>query len=151
MTHLLGVAGRTFLRTSLVAFLAFAPGLLNAPDYAQAVAIATAASIAALDAGFRALRYLVPALSEAMTDKLGVPKAFTEVVFTAVQTVLAGFITLTLTVLAAPDMDAARAAGVAGLLAIGTALARLLQGFLTNGEVPAPDVGLPGPGVDPPA
>jgi hypothetical protein len=51
-----------------------------------------------------------------------------------------GFLALSLGVLSAPDLDGARAAGLAGILAIGEAIVRLAQGFLTPGETPVPQL-----------
>jgi hypothetical protein len=140
---LLSAAGRAFLRSAAVAFVALIYGVWLAPDMNQALAIAGAASIAALDAGFRAIRVYVPGLSRALAERLGLSGA--EVVITATQTFLAGLIAVTLDVLSAPDLGGARAAGFAGMLALGTALTRVVQAWLTPGETPVAGVGIPAP------
>lgn len=157
MRVILSAAGRAFLRDFLVTFLTFAAGILAAPNYHEAAALATAASLASLVAGVRALRVFVPGLSKAVADLIGAPAAFGEVVVTGVTTFLVGFIALAEGVLSAPDLHAGKAAAIAGILAIGTALVRVLQAFLTPGEPggkgiptppqPVPPAALPTPSV----
>jgi len=142
---ILSAAGRAALRDALIAFLALATGILNAPNLSIALGLAGAASIAAITAAIRAIRVFVPEISEALIDRFGIPESYTEVAFTALQTLLGGFLAMWLAVLAAPDLGAAKAAGLAGVLAIGTALVRVAQAFLTPGEDP-----LPGSGVEVP-
>lgn len=136
------------MRDGLIAFLALASGILAAPNINQAAALAGAASIAALVAGVRALRVFVPGLSKAISDALNVPIAYAEVVLTGVTTLLVGFIALVEGVLSAPDLEASRAVALAGMLAIGTALVRVVQAFLTPGEpggagIPTPEQPVP--------
>ena len=140
MRVLLSAAGRAFLRDGLIAFLALATGILAAPNQAQALALAGAASIAALSAGVRALRIFVPQLAEAIAAALHIPVAYAEVIITGLTTLLVGFIALVEGVLSAPDLEASKAAALAGILAIGTALVRVFQAWLTPGE-PSPDNG----------
>lgn len=137
MRVILSAAGRAFLRDFAVTFLALATGILAAPNYRQAAALAGAASVAALVAGVRALRVFVPGLSTSIADALHVPVTYSEVVITGLTTLLAGFIALVEGVLSAPDLEAGKAAAVAGTLAIGTAIIRILQAWLTPGETPA--------------
>lgn len=140
MRVILSAAGRAFLRSALIAFLALAAGILTAPNLDQALALAGAASIAALDAGFRAIRVFVPQLADALARSLGLAGA--EVVLTGIQTLLAGLIALFLGVLSAPDLSGAKAAVMAGTLAIGTALVRVAQAWLTPGEAPGSGGGI---------
>ena len=133
MRKLLSTAGRAFLRAFIVTFVGLATGILAAPDLNQAYALAGAASIASLDASFGALRQFVPQLKFT-----GWPEVFT----TVVQTAVAGFITLAIGTLASPNLGEARAASLAGLLAIGTGLLRVVQAYLTPGESPSPSTGL---------
>jgi hypothetical protein len=142
MRVILSAAGRAALRDAAIAFLALATGILNAPNLNIALGLAGAASIAAVTAAIRALRVFVPQFSEALVDRFGIPESYTEVAFTALQTLVGGFLAMWLAVLAAPDLSAAKAAGLAGVLAIGTALVRVAQAWLTPGETPLPDAGI---------
>lgn len=142
MRVILSAAGRAFLRDFAITFLTFAAGILAAPNLRQAGALATAASIAALVAAVRALRVFVPQLAEGISTALHVPTAYAEVLLTGVTTLLMGFITLVEGVLSAPDLKAGKAAAVAGILAIGTALVRVVQAWLTPGETPIPSTGV---------
>ncbi len=151
MRVILSAAGRAFLRDGLIAFFALVTGILNAPNFAEARALAAAASIAALVAGVRAVRVFVPQLSEAIAKALGLPVAYSEVVLTGVTTFLMGFLALAEGVLSAPDLSAARAAGIAGVLAIGTGLTRVVQAFLTPGEANAGGIEVPRQPVPPAA
>ena len=142
MRAILSAAGRAFLRDFAVTFLALATGILAAPNYRQAAALAGAASLAALVAGVRAIRVFVPQISEGLAKLLNVPVAYAEVVITGLTTLIVGFITLVEGVLSAPDLEAGKAAALAGMLAIATALVRLAQAFLTPGESPTPGLGV---------
>lgn len=155
MRAILSAAGRAAGRDFLVSFLALATGILAAPNLHQAAALAGAASIASTIAAVRAVRVFAPGISAGIAKMLHVPTAMAEVVLTGITTVVVGFIDLSLGVLSAPDLHAARAAGLAGLLGIGTALVRLLSAFLTPGELgpagivvppqPVPAAALPQP------
>lgn len=134
MRVILSAAGRAALRDFLIAFLALATGILSAPNYRQTAALAGAASIAGLVAAVRALRVFVPQLSTGIASLFNVPVTYAEVLLTAVTTFLMGFLVLAEGVLSAPDLDGAKAAWTAGMLAIGTALVRVAQAFLTPGE-----------------
>lgn len=138
MRVILSAMGRAAVRDFLIAFLALATGILAAPDIDQAAALAGAASIAGLVAVVRGLRVFVPQLSQALASASGAPLAYAEVVLTGITTFLIGFLALAEGVLSAPSLGGAKAAAVAGMLAIGTALVRVIQAFLTPGE--------PGPG-----
>jgi hypothetical protein len=151
MRAILSAAGRAFLRDAAVAFFALATGIFAAPDYRQAAALAGAASIAALIAGVRAVRVFVPQISEGLAKALHVPVAYAEVVLTGLTTLLVGFVALVEGVLSAPDLEAGKAAAVAGILAIGTALVRVVQTWFTPGETPAPKLGIPVPNQPVPA
>lgn len=142
MRSILSAAGRAFLRDGAIAFFALASGILAAPNYRQAAALAGAASIAALVAGVRAIRVFVPSIAEGLAKLLNVPTAYAEVILTGITTLLVGFVALVEGVLSAPDLEAGKAAAVAGLLAIGTALVRVVQAWLTPGETPVPGTGI---------
>jgi methylmalonyl-CoA mutase cobalamin-binding subunit len=140
MRVILSAAGRAFLRDAAVAFLALATGILTAPNEAQALALAGAASIAAVASGLRAVRVFVPGLSAALATRLGL--AGSEVVLTVITTFVAGVIAVGLEVLSAPSLDAAKTAGFAATLAIGTGIVRALQAWLTPGEAPGTGGGI---------
>lgn len=134
MRVILSAAGRAFLRDFVIAFLALASGILAAPNYEQAAALAGAASLAALVSGVRAIRVFVPGLSVAIGNAFHLPVAYGEVLVTGITTVLVGFIALAEGVLSAPDLNAGKAIALAGVLGIGTALVRIIQAFFTPGE-----------------
>ena len=134
MRVILSAMGRAAVRDFLIAFLALASGIWVAPNVNQAAALAGAASIAGLVAVVRGIRVFVPQLAQGIAALLHVPVAYAEVVLTAITTVLVGFLALAEGVLSAPDLDGGKAAALAGLLAIGTALTRVVQAFFTPGE-----------------
>lgn len=138
MRVILSAAGRAFLRTFAVTFLTFVAGILAAPNYREAASLAVAASLAAVVAGVRAIRVFVPQISTGLANAFHAPIAYAEVVITLVTTFLVGFIALVEGVLSAPDLDAGKAAAVAGTVAILDAAVRVVQAWLTPGE--------PGPG-----
>ena len=151
MRTILSAAGRASGRDALIAFLTLIGGIWMAPNLQQAGAIAGAASIGATIAGVRALRVFAPGISKAIADMLHAPLWAAEVVLTGVTTVVVGFIDLSLGVLSAPDLHGAKAAGLAGLLAIGTSLTRILQAALTPGELGAGGITVPPQPVPPAA
>lgn len=142
MRSILSAAGRAAVRDAAIAFLVLGAGIWAAPNLQQAGALAAAASIGATIAAVRAIRVFVPGLSEGIARALGVPVSWGEIVVTGITTALVGFCDLAIGVLSAPDLESGKAAAVAGLLAIGTALTRLLQAWLTPGEAPVPALGV---------
>lgn len=134
MRVILSAMGRAFLRDGIVAFAVFGAGIWAAPDTAQAATIAVAASYAALAAAFRGVRVFVPQLSEQIAAKLGVPVAYAEVIITGLTTLLSGFVAGAVGFFEAPNFAEGKAAWVAAMLGVGTALFRLVQAFLTPGE-----------------
>jgi len=140
---ILSAAGRAFIREFAVTFFVLASGIWTAPNYRQAAALAGAASLASLVAGVRAVRVFVPGLSTAIADLLNVPVTYSEILITAITTFLLGWLTLAEGVLSAPDLDGAKAAATAGLLAIGTALWRIVQAFLPPGEFASGGIATP--------
>lgn len=151
MRVLLSAMGRSLGRDGAVAFLTLASGIWAAPNMEQAGALAGAASIAALVAVVRGFRAFIPQVSTGLAKALHVPLAFSEVAITAITTFLVGFAALAEGVLSAPDLDGARAAGLAGILAVGTALTRLVQAWLTKGELGDGGISLPPQPVPPEA
>jgi hypothetical protein len=145
MRVLLSAAGRAFLRDFVVAFFFLGSGILAAPNYRQAAALASAATLGALVGAVRGLRVFVPGISTGLAKALNIPVAYAEVAITGITTVIVGFIALAEGVLSAPDLETGRAAALAGLLGIGTALWRLIQAYFTPGETPAPSLGFTPP------
>lgn len=145
MRVILSAMGRAFLRDGIVALLIFGAGIWTAPNLDQRYAIAAAASYAALAAGFRALRVFVPQLSAALASALHVPLAYSEVVLTGLTSVISGFIVGSIGFFEAPDFAEGKAAFIAALIGIGTALSRLIQAFLTPGEPSPTASGIPTP------
>jgi hypothetical protein len=151
MRVILSAMGRAAVRDFLIAFLALATGIFAAPNLPQAGALAAAASITALVAVVRGLRVFVPQLSQAIANAVGAPVAYAEVILTGITTFLMGFLALAEGVLSAPDLATGKAAAVAGLLAIGTALVRVVQAFLTPGEPGGGGISVPAQPVPPEA
>ena len=134
MRVILSAAGRAALREFAIAFFPLAGGVWVAPNLDAAGATVAAASIAGVIAAARGLRVFVPQLSSGIAKALKVPLAYAEVVITAGTTLGLGFLVLVEGVAGAPNLTAAKAAGLAGLLAIGTGLYRVVQAWLTPGE-----------------
>jgi len=151
MRVILSAMGRAALRDFLIAFLALATGILAAPNVNQAAALAGAASIAGLVAVVRGVRVFVPQLAQGIAALIHVPVTYAEVLLTAITTVLVGFLALSEGVLSAPDLEAGKAAALAGILAIGTALVRVIQAFLTPGEPGGGGISVPAQPVPPEA
>lgn len=137
MTKLLERAGASFLRAFAASLVLLLPGVLSAPNLDKAYALGTAAFIASIAAGFRALQELKPTWSfkSVFGDVVG---AYVD---SFVRAALGTFLTLITGALQAPDLNTGRSlatAALAGALAAGF---RALQGFGTKGEYPAPQVG----------
>lgn len=142
MRVILSAAGRAFLRAFLVSFLMLVTGFWLAPNLNEAYALAGAASIASLIAGLRALLVFVPQISKAIAEALGVPIVWAEVIVTLLTAFLGGSISILIDMLSAPDLNTARSIGLAGLIAVGAALTRIVQAVFTPGEAPAAGVGI---------
>lgn len=142
MRVILSAAGRAFLRAFIVSFLMLVSGFWVAPNLNEAYALAGAASIASVIAGLRAVLVFIPELSQAIAKALGIPIAWAEAAVTALTALLGGLISLLIDVLSAPDMNTARAVGLAGLIGIGAGLTRIAQALFTTGETPMPGSGI---------
>lgn len=141
MRDLFSAAGRSFLRAFIGSFVVFVSGILAAPDFGAARALSVAALLASLDAGIRAVQAYVPQLSLSywIEDPFGPwANAFTRAFLSALLVLLLG-------VLAAPDLNTARALAVAALTGAAAAGVRAVQGAATPGEYPAPQFGVPEP------
>ena len=120
---LLEKAGASFLRAFAVAFVAYAPGILNAPDVSAAKASAIAAAYACFAAGLRALQVLAPKFTTGNAVVDSFLRAF-------VGTLIAGAIGF----LAAPDVSWTKAALLGILIGAGTAGLRAIQAIIDPGD-----------------
>lgn len=134
MRVLLSAAGRDFLRASLLTFATLASGFWLAPNMNQALALAGAASVAAVVAGLGAIRVYVPGISRALAARLGIAGA--DAVVTGVTMTLGAGLSLLIDVLSAPSVSEGKAIALAGILGIGALVTRLVEGVLTPGETP---------------
>lgn len=134
MTGVLSAAGRAFLRAFVGSMLILLPGVLAAPNLNEFFGLGVAALISSLTAAFKVLEVFVPQLS--------VPGKYGPILTSAVQAGISAFIVFAPGVFSAPNLSEARAALVAGLVAVATAVVRALQGFFTEGEFPAPQTGM---------
>jgi len=130
---LLSAAGRAFLRAFVGSLLILLPGVLSAPNLDESFGLGVAALIASISAGVAAVQVFVPQLT--------VPGRYGSIIADALRAFLATFLPLVTGVLSAPDLNTARAAGVAALVAAVTAAIRALQGYFTPGEHPNPQTG----------
>lgn len=131
MKILVEKAGASFLRAIAVSALAFIPGILNAPNYIEAKALAVGASFAVLAAGLRAIQVFFPQITTGNRFADSFLRMF-----------LATFVGSLIGFLSAPDHNAAKAALLALLLGALAAGARAVQAAFTGGETPAPGTGL---------
>ena len=138
MKTLLEVAGREFLKAFGAAIIILAPGVLQAPDLNQAVALGVASLFGALAAGLKAVQGYVPKLTFA--SLLSQPFAAWVDAFT--RGFLAAGITSAIGILFAPDLSTWKAAATAALVGAVVAGFRALEGVMTKGEAPFTGFGL---------
>jgi hypothetical protein len=136
--HLLGEAGRSFLRAFVASIVILAPGVLAAPNLNQSFALGVAALMASVAAGVKVLQVFIPQLS--FTAYVGSSvgpfvDSFARAFIGALVISLPG-------VLNAPDLSTGRSLGLASIIGAATAGIRALQGLLTKGEGPAPATGI---------
>jgi len=133
MRDLLSAMGRAFLRAFVASGVVLAVGVLSAPNLDAMLSLSVAALIASLSAGLKAVQVFVPQL--ALGGKYG------EVITVAIQAGLSAFLVSAVGLLDAPEFGITRSALIAVIVAVGTAVLRALQGFLTVGEHPSPGSG----------
>lgn len=138
MEKLLFAAGTSFLRAFGVAVLAYATGILAAPNMQTAVALSVAALLGSLAAGLRAVQVFVPQLTFASL----LPQPLGAWVDAFVRAFLATLLVSVTGWLASPDYDTWRSVGLAAVIGALAAGARALQGLLTKGHQPSPAVGV---------
>lgn len=138
MTSLLEKMGTSFIRAFGAAFIFFATGIFNAPNFDSARSLSIAAFLASLAAGLRAVQVLVPQLSFSGVFQQPVAAwldSFTRAGLTAFLVVVTGW-------LAAPNFDTWKSVLIGAVVGAGAAGFRALQGLLTKGEDPAPSSGV---------
>jgi hypothetical protein len=138
MAHLLSEAGRSFLRAFVGSLLILLPGVLASPNFATTRGLAIAALIASVTAGIKAIQVFVPQL----TFEHVLNHAYAAIADSFARAFLGSLLVLLPGVLSAPDFSTGKGLFVAALIAAVTAGVRALQGFLTPGDVPAPQTGL---------
>lgn len=134
MKALLSAMGRTFLRDFGASLIILIPGILAAPNFNEAYALAVAAIIASISAGIRAIQAYVP--------QLYIPGVYGTIATAVLRSFVAGFLVMALGVLSSPNFAEAKSAFAAGLIAVISGVFVVLQRFLTPSEDPAPQVGL---------
>lgn len=135
MRTILSAMGRDMLIAGALAFFTLLGGVWTAPNLGQAYALAGAASIGAVVAVLRIVPLYLPRLTSALASRFGI--AGGDAIVVAVTTAAGAFVSVAIDVLSAPDINAARAAGMAGLLGVGALVTRLVIGLLTKGETPS--------------
>lgn len=145
MTKLLAEAGKSFLRAFGVTFLFLVTGILSAPNQHEALALAGAASVAALVAGIKVIQEFIPALYVGQY----ISKTYGAIIDSAVRAFIGAYAAFAVGVLSAPDLgNEWKTLGLAGLIAAATAAVRAVQGFFTAGDFPAPERGFAGTPAD---
>lgn len=144
MLHLLSEAGRSFLRAFAASLVVLVPGILSAPNFTIATGLGIAAFVASLAAGLKAVQVFVPQLSfkSVLTGKYAAYYVYLD---SFVRAFVAAFITAVLGLLTMPDLNLSRSLVVGVLVAAFAAGFRAVQGFLTPGDVPAPQKGFTPP------
>jgi hypothetical protein len=138
MLILLSEAGRSFLRAFLGSLIVLAPGILAAPDMHGAVLLGTAALVASIAAGLKAIQVFIPQLSFKSITALGAYYVYFD---SFVRAFLAAFITAVIGLLAMPTLSITSSIVVGLVTAAITAGIRAVQGLFTPGDVPAPQTG----------
>lgn len=141
MRATLSAAGRSFLRAFGASLLVLAPGILAAPNLDQSKLLGVAALLSSIAAGIRAVQVFVPQLSfsELLPDEYA---GLGDYLDSFARAFIGTFLVLLLGILDAPNFDAGKAL-LSGLL-VGALAAGLLavQKLWTDGEDPAPAVGI---------
>jgi hypothetical protein len=122
------------------ALIVLAPGILNAPSLDNAKLVGVAALVASVAAGIRAVQAYIPALTVAKyLGPLGV------YVDSFLRAFLGSLVIMLPGALDAPNLHTGTGLATAALIGAFTAGIRALQGMLTSGESPAPQLGLAEP------
>ena len=137
MKNLLYEAGREFLKTFGVSLVVFVPGVLAATNLEQAQAFGVAALFASGAAGLKAIQVFFPRLSFAGLVRQ--PIAAWLDAFTRASVPV--FVATVIAWLNAPDYSNQKAFWVAAIVGAVAAGFRAVEGLLTKGETPLPNVG----------
>lgn len=133
MRTLLTEAGRSALVAFMTSMMTFGAGILAAPNYDQAKLLTVAALIASCNAATQALSVLT---------KIEIPGKYGPIITAGVRTGLSTFFVLVTGVYAAPDLDTAKSAAAALVVAVATSALTAAVNAMTKGHYPAPDRGL---------
>lgn len=133
MRALLSAMGRAFLRAFAASAVIMGVGVLSAPNLDSMYALAVAALIASISAGLKAIQVFVP--------KLAVGGNYGEILTVSIQAGLSAFLVSVIGILDAPEFGVTRSLLIGVVVAVGTAVLRALQGFLSTGEEPSPGNG----------
>lgn len=141
MLHVLSTAGRAGIRAVVAAVIVYAAGIAAAPSLDKLALFGVALLVAFFAAALRVIQAYLPALS--LARYLGHPygdwaDAFLQAFIAALIVGLPG-------IAGAPNLSTAGALVVALILGALTTAARVVQGLLTVGEMPAPASGLHDP------
>lgn len=130
-TDVLSNAGRSFLRAFVASIVVYAPGILQAPDLSAMKSVGTAALVASLAAGLRALQDFIPALQ--------VPGKFGDFIGSFARAAISAFVASVLGILEAPNLTITSGAIVAVITGALAAGALAAQKFLDKpASAPAP-------------
>lgn len=138
MTSLLQKMGTSFIRAFGAAFIFFATGIFNAPNFDSARSLSIAAFLGSLAAGLRAVQVLLPQISFAGIFE----QPYAAWLDSFVRAGSAAFLVVVTGWLAAPDFSTWKSVLIGAVVGAGAAGFRALQGLLTKGEDPAPTSGL---------
>ena len=138
MRQLFSEVGRAFIRAFVASLVTFLVGILAAPNLVDALALAVAALIASVDAGFKAVQVFIPKLTLAAH----VPSAYVHIADAALRAFVATVLVLLPGVWVAPDFQTARSLFIGVIISALTAAVRAVQGLGTVGESPAPSRGI---------
>lgn len=135
MRTILSAMGRDALIVAALAFLTLISGVWVAPNLHEALALAGAASIAAVVAALRIVPLYLPKLTTALAARFGI--AGGDAIVVAVTTAVGSFVSIVIDALSAPSLDAGKAVLFGGMLGLGALVTRLLIGLITPGETPS--------------
>jgi len=133
MTNFLSEVGRSFLRAFAASILVLSTGVLAAPNLNEAYLLATAAILASVTAGLKAIQVFVPGFSwgKVFGNYGSIADSFTRALLGSLIVLIPGVYT-------APDLSSAKALGTAAIVAAVTAGVRAIQGQFTKGDFPNP-------------
>lgn len=138
MSHLLGEAGRAFLKAFLASLLVVAIGVSQQANLNDAIAIGIAGLMASFGAGLAAIQAFVPELTFRSLIP-GLPGAMLD---SFVHAALGSFIVAVIGIFQEPDYSTWHSLIIAAVVGAINAGLRAIQGSLTPGEDPSPQRGI---------